>query len=140
MMKNSLIIILGVILLGCNSKEKPINDLEKVFTDLKEDEYWGVYYQNDECFKFRNYYIKFYEDGTYKNFSWYRNGNRTETDTGETKLWKVTEDSIFYYNYRFQFKVVLINGGVIMVSRGDKKVDLMFIKESEKHLRKMDWE
>lgn len=140
MMKNSLIIILGIILLGCNSKTKSVNDLEKVFTDLKEDEYWGVYYQNDECFKFRNYYIKFYEEGTYKNFSWYRNGNRTETDTGETKLWKVTEDSIFYYNYRFQFKVVLINEGVIMVSRGDKKVDLMFIKESEKHLRKMDWE
>lgn len=43
-------------------------------------------------------------------------------------------------NFSFQFKVVLVNEGAILVSRGDKKVDLMFIKESEKHLRKMDWE
>lgn len=70
MMKNSLIIILGVIFFGCNSKEKPVNDLEKVFTDLKEDEYWGVYYQNDECFKFNGYYRKFFLDGTYKKYKW----------------------------------------------------------------------
>ncbi|HLV46702.1 MAG TPA: hypothetical protein VKY32_06640 [Flavobacterium sp.] len=139
-MKNGLLIIFSLFLWGCNTDKRDLNDLEKAFTDLKEDEYWGLYYHNDECFKFRNRYIKFYQDGTYKDFSWYRNGNRIETDSYETKLWKVTEDSIFYYNFRFQYKVVLINDGVILVSKGDKKVDLMFIKESEKHLRKRDWE
>src|SRR5690554_1844409 len=126
MMRNSLIIILvGVIFFGCNSKEKPVNDLEKVFTDLKEDEYWGIYY-NEYLFEFYGHYVKFMPDGTYKNFKWDRYGKKHEKDTTEIKKWKVTEDSIFYYNYRFQFKVVLINERVIMVSRGDKKVDLMF--------------
>src|SRR5690606_26200768 len=79
-------------------------------------------------------------DGTYKNFKWDRYGKKHEKDTTEIKKWKVTEDSIFYYNYRYQFKVVLVIERAILVSRGDKKVDLMFIKESKKHLRKRDWE
>ena len=139
MMKISLIILLGIILLGCNSKEKSVNDLEKAFTDLKEDEYWGIYskYYN---FEFYGHYIKFMSDGTYKYYKWDRYGNKHEKDTTEIKLWKVTEDSIFYFNYRFQFKVVLINDGAILVSSGDKETSFMFIKESEKHLRKLDWQ
>jgi|SRR5690606_7074363 len=137
--KNSLLLIFSLFLYGCNTEKSDLNDLEKAFTDLKEDEYWGVY-RNYDCFEFNGYYRKFYQDGTYKKYKWDRYGKRFEADSVETKLWKVTEDSIFYYNFRFQYKVVLINDGVILVSKGDKKVDLMFIKESEKHLRKVDWQ
>lgn len=135
MVRNYLLILLIIALAGCNSDKKPSNDLEKIFTDLKEDEYWGVYYQY-YSYEFYGHYIKFMPDGTYKNYKWDINDEKHEKDTAEVKKWKVTKDSIFYYNYRFQYKVVLANEDAILVSSGDKKVDLMFIKESEKHLRK----
>lgn len=139
MRRTSFLIMLVIFFVGCSSKTKPINDLEKVFTDLKEDEYWGVYY-NYYSYEFYGHYTKFMTDGTYKNYKWDIYDEKHEKDTTEIKKWKVTKDSIFYYDYRFQYKVVLANEGAILVSSGDKKIDLIFIKESEKHLRKLDWE
>lgn len=53
--KNSLLLIFSLFLYGCNTEKSDLNDLEKAFTDLKEDEYWGVY-RNYDCFEFNGYY------------------------------------------------------------------------------------
>lgn len=138
-MRNILLFFLLLFIIGCNSKTKNSNDLQKHFTNLKEDEYWGIYSAYDN-YKFNGQYTKFFSNGTYKDYGWDRYGKKYQADTLEIKKWKITEDSIFYYNYRFKYKVVLINEGAILVSAGNKKVSFMFIKENEKHLRKRDWE
>lgn len=137
-MRNILFLFLFLFIIGCNSKKNDTNNLQKYFTDLKEDEYWGIYsaYGN---FKFTGQYTKFFSNGTYKDYGWDRYGKKYQADTLEIKKWKITEDSIFYYNYRFKYKVVLINEGAILVSAGNKEVSFMFIKENEKNLRKLDW-
>ncbi|WKW46809.1 hypothetical protein P3875_01670 [Myroides sp. JBRI-B21084] len=137
-MKNSLIVLIVVLFFSCNSKENQSNDLQNFFTDLKGDEYWGIYsaYHN---FKFNGNYVKFYNNGTYKNYKWDKYGRKFEADTIEIKKWSVTKDSILSYNFRFRYKIVLINEGAILISSGGKETTFMFIKESEKHRRKLDW-
>lgn len=137
-MRNSLIILVTILFFSCNTKENQLNDLQNCFTNLKEDEYWGVYaaYHN---YKFDGEYVKFYNDGTYKDYKWDKYGRKFEADTIEVKKWSVTKDSILSYNFKFKYKIVLINEGAILVSSGEKETTFMFIKESENHRRKLDW-
>lgn len=121
--------------IGCTSNNK----LEDVFTNLEEDEYWGVYNGNNN-FKFQGTYVKFYKNGTYKYFGWDIYKKKYEGDPYEIKKWKVTEDSILYFNFRFKHKIVLINEGTIIVTAGKNRAEYIFIKEREKYLRKLDWE
>jgi len=137
-MKNSLIVLIAILFFSCNTKENVSNDLHNYFTDLKEDEYWGVYSAYDN-FKFDGNYVKFYKDGIYKDFKWDKYGNKFEADTIEVKKWDITTDSILSYNYRFKYKIVLINEGAIFISAGDKRTSIMFIKENGNHRRKLDW-
>lgn len=137
-MKTSLIILITILFFSCNTKENVSNYLQKSFTDLKEDEYWGVYSAYDN-FKFDGNYVKFYRDGTYKDFKWDKYGNKFEADTIEVKKWDITSDSILSYNYRFKYKIVLINEVAILISAGNKRTSFMFIKETENHRRKLDW-
>lgn len=83
-MKNILLFFLLLFIVSCDSKKNETNDLQKHFTDLKEDEYWGIYSAYDN-FKFTGQYTKFFSNGTYKDYGWDRYGIKYEADTLEIK-------------------------------------------------------
>ncbi len=137
-MKNSFIILVTILFVSCSSRENESNDLQNSFTNLKENEYWGIYMAYDN-FKFDGNYVKFFKDGTYRDFKWDKYGNKFEVDPIEIKKWDVTKDSVLSFNYH-KYKIVLINEGVILISSGKKRTSFMFIKENGNHRRKLDWQ
>lgn len=136
MMKINIFIVVFLLLISCNSNNS--SEIKSHFVDIRDDEFWGLYTKTD-CFKFTGHYIKFYKNDIYKDFQWDTNGNLSEVNIHDDKKWNVTNDSILSYNYRFKYKIVLINEGTILVSSGNG-VSFMFIKESSKNLRKAEWE
>lgn len=133
-MKKISFLLFGI-LFSCNSNT---TEIKKHFINLKEDEFWGLY-SNSDCFKFNGHYVKFYDNDEYKDFQWDNQGNINETNIYEKKKWNITKDSILSYNYRFKYKIVLINDGAILVSAGDG-ITFMFIKENRNHIRKPEWQ